>query len=253
VTSEQAARHFYVDSFVRRTETEPADALIHHDGIYGTVPTPDAPMGRLLVVDDSAEPYLRTHADEIRRSGTAVFADAARCVEFLAALGPAREEAHAMVCRDLATIPELPLPAELTVQNVQRLDGDPPGVDLERATGACVAADPGFDLTGIRLAEFLRTNVPPPTKLFAAVDEDGEVRATSGSFVIGVDCTVIFVSTDIAWRGRGIGTAMTAHALRAAVAAGARQACLDASEPGQPIYERLGFEDAGAVSRFMPF
>ena len=45
-------------------------------------------------------------------------------------------------------------------------------------------------------------------------------------------------------RGRGLGTAMTAPALRHARERGACRACLTATAAGQGIYERLGFEVA---------
>jgi ribosomal protein S18 acetylase RimI-like enzyme len=60
----------------------------------------------------------------------------------------------------------------------------------------------------------------------------------------------MFVNTDAAWRGRGLGQAMTAHALHAAQLQGATQAGLDASPAGRSIYHRLGFEIAGQLKRF---
>jgi ribosomal protein S18 acetylase RimI-like enzyme len=99
-------------------------------------------------------------------------------------------------------------------------------------------------------AEYLRS-LPSTFRLFAAIDNHGAVRATSGFGVFGRYATVIFVNTDPDRRGRGIGQAMTAQALRAASCAGARQASLDASEAGRSIYLRLGFETAGTAIRFM--
>ena len=78
------------------------------------------------------------------------------------------------------------------------------------------------------------------------------MRATSGSGVFDEYATVIFVTHLIPdWRGRGIGQAMTAEALRAAQRGGARQAALDASDPGRLLYLRLGFKNAGTLTRFM--
>jgi ribosomal protein S18 acetylase RimI-like enzyme len=89
----------------------------------------------------------------------------------------------------------------------------------------------------------------PAIGLFAAVDGEGAVRATSGWGVFGTQASVIFVNTDPDWRGRGIGQAMTAAALRAAGDRGARQASLDATDAGRSIYRRLGFESAGRATR----
>ena len=50
--------------------------------------------------------------------------------------------------------------------------------------------------------------------------------------------------------GRGIGWAMTAAALRAAREHGARQACLNATDAGLSIYQRLGFDLVSRTTRF---
>jgi ribosomal protein S18 acetylase RimI-like enzyme len=76
------------------------------------------------------------------------------------------------------------------------------------------------------------------------------VRATCGCDVVGMAASVMFVNTDPAWRGRGIGRAMTAFALRAAKERGARHACLDATAAGVSIYQRLGFEVVTPTTRF---
>jgi len=61
---------------------------------------------------------------------------------------------------------------------------------------------------------------------------------------------VIFVNTHPDWRGRGVGQAMTAAALRAAQNSGARRACLDSSDAGLSIYARLGFKTVARTKRF---
>ena len=50
----------------------------------------------------------------------------------------------------------------------------------------------------------------------------------------------VFVSEE--HRGRGFGRAITAAALGAALAAGATEACLSATDLGYPLYQRMGFE-----------
>ncbi|MEA2282061.1 MAG: Acetyltransferase domain [Solirubrobacteraceae bacterium] len=76
------------------------------------------------------------------------------------------------------------------------------------------------------------------------------MRATSGSGTFGIEATVLFVNPDPGWRGRGIGRAMTAAALRAAQSSGAQRACLDATHAGLSIYLRLGFEVVARTTRF---
>lgn len=97
---------------------------------------------------------------------------------------------------------------------------------------------------------FLRS-LPSMTRLLAAVDADGQVRATAGASAFGVDANAYFVSTDSAWRHRGVATAMTAAALIWAREAGGREAALDASPAGLSIYRRLGFEAVAPTTLFV--
>jgi len=55
-----------------------------------------------------------------------------------------------------------------------------------------------------------------------------------------------FVGTAETSRGRGIGTAVTAGAMRLGYAMGARSAALQASPMGVSVYERMGFRAVGA-------
>ncbi len=141
------------------------------------------------------------------------------------------------------------LPGDLTLRPVRRLAGDAPeGVPLTHAVAAAKRADPAITNPDV-LAEHLRA-LPRAFRLLAAIDGDGIVRATAGFGTFGTTASVIFVNTDPAWRRRGIGQAMTATALRTAMRFGARQAGLDASDTGQSIYGRLGFDVATSLTRF---
>jgi GNAT superfamily N-acetyltransferase len=108
---------------------------------------------------------------------------------------------------------------------------------------------PGSAIRHTCFADHLRS-LPASFRLFAAVDEDRAVRATSASGRFGTEATVIFVNTDPEWRGRGIGQAMTAAALRSARDCGALRAGLDASAAGARIYLRLGFQAITRTTRF---
>lgn len=119
---------------------------------------------------------------------------------------------------------------------------------LTATVAAASRADPG--ITDSReLADYLRS-LPRAFALWAAVDDGGVVRATSGSATFEAMATVIFVNTDPDWRRRGVAGAMTSIALRAAEQAGARHAGLDASHAGRELYLRLGFEAATLITRF---
>jgi ribosomal protein S18 acetylase RimI-like enzyme len=70
---------------------------------------------------------------------------------------------------------------------------------------------------------------------------DGRPAATSALVITDGTAGVHFVATAEGFRRRGFGEAMTRHASVEGAAAGCRIAALEASEMGQPIYERMGF------------
>ena len=226
----------------------PTGQSIEQPGVLGIADEKDRHRGRLLVLDDRAAPAL---PDLARRAHVVcLFAVAQQCQRLLAADSAfaAMGGATAMVCADLATVPDVHLPSGLQLRRVRRLPGDDvEGVAVEAAAAACLRAeDVGAEsLDGF--VGYLRS-LPAEAHLYAAIDADGEVRATAASGCFGDDVNAFFVSTDQQWRGRGVATAMTATALREAHRRGGRLACLDASEAGRAIYERLGFVPAGAVN-----
>jgi ribosomal protein S18 acetylase RimI-like enzyme len=122
-------------------------------------------------------------------------------------------------------------------------------VPVAAAAAAAMRADPRIDRTPGRFEGYLRS-LPAVTRLFAACDGDDVVRATSGCNVLGTAASVMFVNTDPGWRGRGIGRAMTAAALRAARDDGAEHACLDATDAAVALYQRLGFVVVTRATRF---
>lgn len=226
-------------------------ATVEEVGLRGVLPGAGDPRIRLLVTDDQAHDALAALLPAARAGMIRIFATAARCDQLVAdQLAWTSETVTAMVCSDLHTVPALKLPSDLTLYPVQRLaDDEEGGVALADAVLAAMSAAPAIEDPPEIFADFLRS-LPPTFRLFAAVDSDGKVRATSGSGVFDQYATIIFVNTDPEWRGRGIGPAMTAQALHAARRAGARQASLDASDAGRSIYLRLGFENAGPLTRF---
>jgi ribosomal protein S18 acetylase RimI-like enzyme len=61
---------------------------------------------------------------------------------------------------------------------------------------------------------------------------------------------IYFVCTHPEYRRRGIGGAVTLAAMRGARELGCRLAVLGTSDQGRPVYQRLGFRDAGVVLIF---
>ena len=242
---------FYVAASLARWRATrcTGQAEVNEPGLRGLLGCNEDPRVRLLVTDDEAYTGLAARSSDLQAGMITVFATAARCVELLETDPAWRSSpATAMVCRDLATVSRLALPDTLALRAVRRVAEDPPdGVALKDAVAAVVIASPGEDPAA--LIRFLRS-LPQTTQLFAAVDADGTVRATSGCQVTGDHARVIFVDTDPDWRRRGIAAAMTSVALQAAQVQGAREASLDASSAARSIYRRLGFESAGQTVRF---
>lgn len=243
----------YVAAFVARCNAmrRPDQRPVAGPGLHGLLPSAEDPRTRLLVTDDRAYDALAGLLPDTRGGSINVIAAAGRCSELVSG-EPAwtPDEATAMVCRDLRKIPEPELPTGLTLHPVLRVSDDPPGgVPLEDATALAALAAPANVPAPDELAQYLRS-LPSETWLFAAVDGDGTVRATSGSGRFGAEANAFFVNTDPAWQRRGIGRAMTAAALHAALESGARRACLDASDAGLSIYTRLGFEAVTKTTRF---
>ncbi len=70
---------------------------------------------------------------------------------------------------------------------------------------------------------------------------DGRPVCSSALFFDGVAAGVYNVATLGPWRRRGLGEAMTWHAITAGADAGAEIAILQATDMGLPVYERMGF------------
>jgi len=243
----------YVAAFRARCDflRRPVRPEIEEPGVQGLLPGGDDPLARLLVTDDRAYDLLAALLPDLRAGMIAIVTTATRCLRLVTS-NPAwtANTVTAMVCRDIGKVPVSPLPKELSLRPVRRLAGDEPaGVPLEDAVAAAMSADPRINDEPRAFADYLRS-LPPTFRLFAAVESNDAVRATSGSGVFGTYANVMFVNTHRDWRRRGIGRAMTGAALRAARDSGATQACLDATAEARAIYARLGFEVAADVARF---
>lgn len=82
----------------------------------------------------------------------------------------------------------------------------------------------------------------PHVALFVGYLGD-DPAACSAVLETGGMAGVYWVGTLAQHRRKGLGAAMTAHAVHAARARGCRTACLQASAMGHPVYLRLGFAD----------
>lgn len=103
-----------------------------------------------------------------------------------------------------------------------------------------------FQLTG---GEFLR---PDAAEWLYLGLIDGQPVATADLTVGGGVVGLYNISTVPAFRGQGIGSAMTAAPLLEARAAGHGTAILQAAPDGVRIYQRLGFEEFGRITEWKP-
>jgi GNAT superfamily N-acetyltransferase len=230
----------------------PGQEVVDEPGMVALVGTSSAALnGRVLVTDDRALEVLTTRWTELHARVTNVFAGATECNDLMTRTGCRQEPCTAMVSHDLDAIPELDLYDGLTLRPVARTAADADCVPLRDAADAALRSDlsaaPAADLDDF--VDYLLG--VPNARFLAAVDAQGVVRATAATATFGEFTGVFFVNTDPGWRGRGVGTAMTAAALRAAADAGARTACLDASALGLSIYLRLGFTPVSANTLFV--
>lgn len=220
-------------------------------GIHGLVPVAGQSPTELLVIDDRAVDELAVVLPLTSGGTIRVHESAVRCAALIHQ-DPTwvPKEATAMVCHDLASVPSPALPPGLALRPVRRTAADPPGgVPLTQAVAVAAQAN-GLDATATASLETYLRTLPGDPLLFAASDDDGTVRGTSGSRTFLTDAYVFFVNTDPGWRRRGVGLAMTAAGLQSAAQAGATRACLDASGPGVPLYLRLGFTAAAQITQF---
>ena len=235
--------------------------ILDEPGLVGLIGrSADTLEGRVLVTDDRALDLLTRRLPGLFARVAYVFDEAGACRRLMTDAGSYRAtRCTAMVCNDLDAIPELTLPAGLSLRAVSVRPEDGSGdhagggasVALVDAATAAIRSDPDMAPTSNLedFVDYLRS--VPNTRYLAAVDYDGVVRATAAAAAWGSSTGVFFVNTDPAWRGHGVGTAMTAAALRMAAADGAERACLDASDLGLSIYRRLGFEPVGGITQFV--
>jgi predicted N-acetyltransferase YhbS len=81
----------------------------------------------------------------------------------------------------------------------------------------------------------------PACRAFVA-DADGAIVGTGVATINGPVGWIGTIWVDPKWRGRGLGKGLTSTTIEAAEAAGCQALVLVATQAGQPLYERFGFE-----------
>jgi GNAT superfamily N-acetyltransferase len=129
--------------------------------------------------------------------------------------------------------------------NLQLRSGYPTELDGELASrGLVVTEDIPLMERGFGMPPELTREMFPMRLMFVGatwITTDGEDVSTGLGFVHDGWCGVFNVATPEEHRGRGYGSAVTAHTVEAARASGARGAYLQSSSMGLPVYEKLGF------------
>jgi GNAT superfamily N-acetyltransferase len=77
------------------------------------------------------------------------------------------------------------------------------------------------------------------------IEREGELVAIAGCLTYGPFCWLGLVGTHPAVRGQGLARRISQHMIDWSRARGCATIALDASDPGRPVYERLGFETVG--------
>jgi ribosomal protein S18 acetylase RimI-like enzyme len=80
---------------------------------------------------------------------------------------------------------------------------------------------------------------------------DGQAAATTQLVVSEEVAGLYYVGTREAFRGRGLGEAVTRHAVRQGADLGCDMASLQASPQGYPVYKRIGFKDVAYYVTFV--
>ena len=91
------------------------------------------------------------------------------------------------------------------------------------------------------------TALEPTTVEAYGARVDGEIAAVMMTIDAGTDTEIAWVATTEAARGRGLSTALMRQSVWDARERGQKTATLQATKLGAGVYERVGFEDLGAL------
>jgi ribosomal protein S18 acetylase RimI-like enzyme len=151
-------------------------------------------------------------------------------------------------CRDLGLRHVRSHPGMALQPLPDAIPGAPAWLTIHRVTTAAehdveVATDAaGFESEPLMARKLFPASLfaRPYSAEFVGYVEDVPV-ATAVLMTTGSTAGIYGVATIPSYRRRGIGTAMTWRAVAEGIARGCRMASLQASDDGQPVYERMGF------------
>lgn len=237
----------YCDAFVApgRHELDNRPVVLNTSGARGVA------VKRLLVTEDSGYDRLLAEVTGPWPGVVFVLERASRSSAFMRdQAGWGGHSEMAMVLRDTGALTAAELPDGLDFRPVSRVQSlGTNAVPLRLAADVAVASDPTIGESVDQVVEFL-SGLPSSAQVFAAIDKNGVACATSACHVFGEYAQIFFVNTEPAYRRRGIGQAMTIGAVAAAASLGARHAILHATADGTSVYQRVGFDPVGMLTRY---
>jgi ribosomal protein S18 acetylase RimI-like enzyme len=126
-------------------------------------------------------------------------------------------------------------------------------VDDTNLTHHVAVVEEAFDWESDTLATVFtpRLLLDPAWRAYVAYVK-GEPAATTQLVVDGAVAGLYYVGTRAAYRVKGLGEAVTRHAVRSGAALGCDVATLQASPAGYPVYQRIGFKDVAYYHTFVP-
>jgi ribosomal protein S18 acetylase RimI-like enzyme len=154
------------------------------------------------------------------------------------------EDEPGMAADLLALVEDIPHATDLTIRPVATAD------ELAAWVGVWGWRAPAEVVRLVREVYSRLPHGPDASLRFYLGSLDGEPVATAALFLAAGVAAVENVVTLPDARRRGIGAAITLHAVRQARAAGYRYAVLSASPMGIGIYRRLGFRECCALSTY---
>jgi len=161
--------------------------------------------------------------------------------------GYARIGSMPIMAARLDKVPEPPLPVGLTVE---RVDTSERPADYVDAYASSFGVGPDLRDAVIDAEAGLRTDLGHLIRLVGRID--GRAVATSAVLVSNGVAGLYWIGTDPAYRGRGIGAALTAAAMAIGREHGISVCTLQASSQGLPVYSRLGFMQVSEVVLYSP-
>ncbi len=164
---------------------------------------------------------------------------AAGAADRLVAVGLREAGAVPAMTVDLRSLPPADNQPDLTIRRVESA--------ADRALwGELAARGTGFEEPAVRALAALEPRIPAERldgQVRLLADYKGRAVATGALVTSGDHAGIYAVSTLPEFRRRGIGRAITLHALQLGAAGGARTGFLQSSPMGLQVYESLGFRE----------